>query len=60
MRTQTPLEAVMNLLFGIALFGWLYFLSSIVGSKHRKGNKGAIFVLNFILGWTLIGWQARF
>jgi hypothetical protein len=55
MRTQTPLEAVPNLMFGIALFGWLHFLSSIVGSKHRKGNKGAICVLNLFLGWTLIG-----
>jgi hypothetical protein len=53
-----PLEAVTNLLFGIALFGgfgWLYFLPSIVESKHRKGNR-AMFVLNLFLSWTLIGW----
>ncbi|HEX8038027.1 MAG TPA: superinfection immunity protein [Chryseosolibacter sp.] len=32
----------------------LYFLPSIIG--YSKANAGAIFVLNFFLGWTLIGW----
>ena len=31
-----------------------YFLPSIVG--HNKHNAGAIFVLNLLLGWTIIGW----
>jgi Superinfection immunity protein len=34
----------------------LYFLPSIIGRK--KPNKVAIFVLNFLLGWTIIGWFA--
>jgi len=38
----------------ILLAGALYFLPTIVGrSKH---NAGAIFVLNLLLGWTLVGW----
>jgi hypothetical protein len=34
----------------------LYFLPSFVG--YSKRNAGAIFVLNFFLGWTFIGWVA--
>lgn len=32
----------------------LYFLPSIIGASKR--NAAAIFVLNLLLGWTLIGW----
>ncbi|HWC97984.1 MAG TPA: superinfection immunity protein [Candidatus Sulfopaludibacter sp.] len=31
-----------------------YFLPSIIG--RNKTNSGAIFVLNLLLGWTLVGW----
>ena len=31
-----------------------YFLPTIAGSG--KKNSGAIFVLNLLLGWTLVGW----
>jgi len=32
----------------------VYFLPSIVGFEKR--NRNAIFILNLLLGWTLIGW----
>ena len=32
----------------------IYFIPTIVGC--RKRNAGSIFVLNLLLGWTLIGW----
>lgn len=32
----------------------MYFLPSIIGRKKR--NRGAIFALNFFLGWSVIGW----
>lgn len=39
----------------IAIFSLLfYFLPAIVG--RRKRNAGAIFLLNLLLGWTMIGW----
>jgi hypothetical protein len=38
------------LLLGIVI----YFIPSMVGSQKR--NAGAIFLLNLLLGWTLIGW----
>lgn len=44
------MEAIFFIIVG---FG-LYFLPSLVGKDKR--NASAIFVLNFFLGWTLIGW----
>jgi hypothetical protein len=38
----------------IAFLIFFYFLPTIVGRK--KSNAGAIFALNFFLGFTLIGW----
>jgi hypothetical protein len=32
----------------------VYFLPTILASKHR--NQTAIFALNLLLGWTLLGW----
>lgn len=32
----------------------IYFIPAIIGAQ--KKNAGAIFVLNLLLGWTLIGW----
>ncbi|HEY1801793.1 MAG TPA: superinfection immunity protein [Terriglobales bacterium] len=38
-------------------FGFLlYFLPSIIALAHSKRNTLAIFLLNFFLGWTFIGW----
>lgn len=38
----------------IILFLLIYFLPSLFGVGKR--NSGAIFALNLLLGWTLIGW----
>lgn len=35
-----------------------YFLPTIIAFIRRKDNAGSIFILNFLLGWTLIGWIA--
>jgi hypothetical protein len=34
----------------------LYFLPAIIGYARSKRDAGAILVLNFLLGWTAIGW----
>jgi hypothetical protein len=34
----------------------LYFLPSMLSIARDKRNAPAIFVLNLLLGWTLIGW----
>jgi hypothetical protein len=49
---------------GQALFGWaiilmgicLYFLPATTAVNRRNPNALAIFVMNLLLGWTLIGW----
>jgi hypothetical protein len=45
---------VLGVLF-IASVGF-YFLPTIIAAVRRKTNFVAILLLNFILGWTLIGW----
>ncbi len=41
---------------GSILGGILYFLPSIIAILRRKRNGCAIILLNFFLGWTIIGW----
>jgi hypothetical protein len=42
----------------LIICGLLYFIPAIVGRKKR--NSSAIFWLNFLLGWTFVGWVAAF
>ena len=42
--------------FLIILFLIFYFLPTIIAFNKGKRNKGAIFALNFFLGFTIIGW----
>lgn len=37
-----------------------YFLPSIIGFSRGKSNKGAIFALNLLLGWSVVGWIVAF
>jgi hypothetical protein len=41
---------------GIGLPTVLYFLPSLVALAKSKRDLLAIFLLNFFLGWTMIGW----
>ena len=34
----------------------VYFVPTIVAFGKKHTNKLAIFILNFFLGWSLIGW----
>jgi hypothetical protein len=49
-------------LFGAGLFFFwvigslLYFLPTIVGFVRKRHNVLSIFLVNFFLGWSLIGW----
>lgn len=40
----------------IAMIIALYFLPSIVARRSRHPQTTAIYVLNALFGWTLIGW----
>jgi len=33
-----------------------YFLPTIIALARRRQNTPAIFLLNFFLGWTFVGW----
>jgi Superinfection immunity protein len=46
-------------LFFFPIFGFgfvFYFLPSIIALARNKRDIASIFVLNFLLGWTAIGW----
>lgn len=43
------------------IFFWLigaalYFIPTFVAFGRDKSSKGMIFILNIVLGWTLLGW----
>ncbi|MGC1373010.1 MAG: superinfection immunity protein [Candidatus Sulfotelmatobacter sp.] len=45
--------------FFFPLFGFgfvMYFLPSIIALARSKRDIAAIILLNFFLGWTMIGW----
>ncbi|MGH3825866.1 MAG: superinfection immunity protein [Pseudonocardiaceae bacterium] len=39
----------------IAIF-LLYFLPAVTGAIRKVPNIVSVFVVNFFLGWTLVGW----
>lgn len=47
---------VLLLLIGLAL----YFLPAIIAAERKHRQSGAIFALNLLLGWTLLGWIVAF
>lgn len=36
----------------------LYFLPTLVAALRRTHNVGAVFAVNLLVGWTVIGWFA--
>lgn len=50
--------AIIPALIFLALALFIYFIPTIVAGQNKKQNGGAIFALNLLLGWTLIGWVA--
>lgn len=40
----------------LIFFFALYMLPTIIAFMRKKKNTGAIAVVNFFLGWSLIGW----
>jgi hypothetical protein len=50
----------MNGLFILIFLLAIYFIPTIAAYSKHKWNAGAIFALNLLLGWTLIGWVVAF
>lgn len=47
------------LLFGVFLVvggGFVYFLPTIIAKKRKNQNQNTVFIINLLLGWTLVGW----
>lgn len=42
--------------FGVLLIAGLYLLPTVVAAVRKVPNGGSVFVINLLLGWTLIGW----
>ena len=40
----------------VALSLAIYFIPTLVAFERRRCYRGAIFALNLLLGWTLVGW----
>lgn len=40
----------------LAMVSFFYLLPWAVAATRNKSNQGAIFLVNFFLGWSLIGW----
>ena len=60
MDDQTWIDLVRITLAVTAIFValFIYFAPSLVANKKKKKQATAIFVLNFLLGWTFLGWVA--
>lgn len=40
----------------IIIFGCVYFIPTIVANSRKHYDVSAIFITNFLLGWTILGW----
>jgi hypothetical protein len=49
-------EVVFGMLVEFVFVIFMYWLPTIVASRRHHINAGAIGVLNFLLGWTVLGW----
>lgn len=44
----------------LALMGAIYFLPSYVAYRQQHRQRQAIYALNLLGGWTMIGWVGAF
>ena len=41
---------------GFLVIAALYFLPTIIATSRKVTNTGSVFVINLLLGWSVIGW----
>jgi len=46
---------ILELLLVVSIFAF-YFLPTLIAFLRQHKNKLAIFLLNLLLGWTVLGW----
>jgi T4 superinfection immunity protein len=52
----SPLVAALFSVVMLGLFVWGYFAPSCAARRRKSRNLQAIFIVNLLLDWTLIGW----
>lgn len=52
---QNIIDAI-AILIGVPMLILAYFIPTFVARRRRHRDEGAIFVLNFLIGWTFLGW----
>ena len=55
----TVLQYIGMVIVGIAALV-VYFLPAVVAKSYHVRRSGAILALNFLLGWTFLGWVGAF
>jgi hypothetical protein len=59
-RTRPKMEAiittVIEAVFGMSVFFYLYFLPTIIAYRRGHHNRGSIATINTVFGWTILGW----
>ncbi len=51
-QTLLVMVGIVVVIIGLAL----YFLPAIIAYNRKHSNKGIILLLDFLIGWTLLGW----
>lgn len=51
-----PSGAVVAIAWILAVVSLFYLLPWAIAATRNKSNQGGIFILNFFLGWSFIGW----
>ena len=46
---------ILELLLVVSIFAF-YFLPTLIAFLRQHKNKLAVFLLNLLLGWTVLGW----
>lgn len=52
------LGSMLVLVFVVTAVAIIHFVPSIIAAHRNHQNKIGIFILNLLLGWTVIGWVA--
>ena len=53
--TRDTVGAIVGLAIALACIAF-YFLPAIIGGKRRINASGALFFVNLLFGWTVLGW----
>ena len=56
--TESQFTDVGYAILGLALVVGVWWLPGWIANARKRPNRGAIWVVNILLGWNLIGWLA--